>query len=45
MQYDMFYPHLFSETPACLWASEGLPHKVLTAIGYGQTQFGESLHT
>ncbi|XP_011292313.3 serine protease snake [Musca domestica] len=25
--------------PACLWANEGLPQEVLTAIGYGQTKF------
>ncbi|XP_075146083.1 venom protease [Haematobia irritans] len=27
------------QQPACIWASEGLPQQVLTAIGYGQTKF------
>ncbi|XP_061394422.1 serine protease snake-like [Musca vetustissima] len=27
--------------PSCLWPNEGLPQEVVTAIGYGQTKFGE----
>lgn len=32
---------ILRKTPACLWNIESLPEQHLTAIGYGQTQFGK----